>query len=61
MRDDENTYDVLEKIVNLSYLTTGNGFFLSQKGVEHALIVLLNQGLDRGDILGAYDKTRLVR
>ena len=33
IRADEVTYDILEKIVNLSYLTTGNGYYLSQKGI----------------------------
>ena len=33
IRNDEDTYDILEKIVNLTYLTTGNGYYLSQKGV----------------------------
>ena len=33
IQENKETYDVLEKIVNLSYLTTGNGYYLSQKGV----------------------------
>lgn len=31
---DEDTYSTLEKIANLTYLTTGNGYYLSQKGVK---------------------------
>lgn len=29
----EECYDILEKISNLTYLTTGNGYYLSQKGI----------------------------
>jgi len=34
IENDEDTYTVLEKIVSLTYLLTGNGFYLSQKGVK---------------------------
>ena len=30
----EGTYSILEKLGTLSYLTSGNGYYLSQKGVE---------------------------
>jgi hypothetical protein len=33
IRNNDDTYDVLEKIVNLSYLLEGNGYYLTQKGV----------------------------
>ena len=31
---DEDTYLVLEKISNLTYLTTGNGYYLTQRGIN---------------------------
>lgn len=31
---DENTYTILEKISNLTYLLSGNGHYLSTKGVK---------------------------
>jgi len=34
IKKDEDTYLVLEKIANLSYLLSGNGYYLSQKGVK---------------------------
>lgn len=33
IRAGQLTYDILEKISNLTYLTTGNGYYLSQKGI----------------------------
>ncbi|MCJ7559343.1 hypothetical protein MUO79_01830 [Candidatus Bathyarchaeota archaeon] len=30
----ESIYSILEKLATLSYLTSGNGYYLSQKGVE---------------------------
>ena len=30
----EGTYSILEKLATLSYLTSGNGYYLSQKGIE---------------------------
>lgn len=34
IRNDEETYSVLEKISNLTYLLSGNGYYLSQKGIK---------------------------
>lgn len=34
IKNDEDTYLVLEKIANLTYLLSGNGYYLSQKGVK---------------------------
>lgn len=34
IKNDEDTYFVLEKIANLTYLLSGNGYYLSQKGVK---------------------------
>jgi len=30
----EDTYAILEKLATLTYLTSGNGYYLSQKGIE---------------------------
>lgn len=32
LKSDKNVYDILEKIAVLSYVTTGNGYYLLQKG-----------------------------
>jgi len=34
IKNDEDTYLVLERISNLTYLLNGNGYYLSQKGVK---------------------------
>ena len=34
LKNDVYTYPILEKISNLAYLTTGNGYFLSKKGIN---------------------------
>jgi len=34
IKNDEDTYLALEKISNLVYLLSGNGYYLSQKGVK---------------------------
>lgn len=34
IRDDKDTYDVLEKIINLTFTIDGNGYYLVQKGVQ---------------------------
>jgi CRISPR/Cas system CSM-associated protein Csm4 (group 5 of RAMP superfamily) len=34
IKNEKDTYLVLEKISNLTYLLSGNGYYLSQKGVE---------------------------
>lgn len=34
LKNDVNTYPILEKISNLAYLTTGNGYYLSKKGIN---------------------------
>lgn len=34
IESDADTYSILEKISNLAYLTTGNGYYLSEKGVK---------------------------
>lgn len=33
IRNDEDTYDVLEKIVNLTSTIDGNGYYLKEKGI----------------------------
>lgn len=33
IRNDEDTYDVLEKIINLTSTIDGNGYYLKEKGV----------------------------
>ena len=33
IRDDEDTYLVLQKFASLAYVTTGNGYYLYQKGI----------------------------
>lgn len=34
IRNNEDTYTVLEKIINLASLLDGNGYYLSQKGIQ---------------------------
>lgn len=34
IRNNEDTYPILQKIVNLASLTEGNGYYLSQKGIQ---------------------------
>lgn len=34
IRNDEDTYTVLEKVSNLASLIDGNGYYLSQKGIQ---------------------------
>lgn len=34
IRDGKDTYDVLEKIINLTFTIDGNGYYLVQKGVQ---------------------------
>jgi len=33
IRNDEDTYDVLEKIINLTSTIDGNGYYLKEKGI----------------------------
>ncbi|WP_135604097.1 hypothetical protein [Methanococcoides sp. NM1] len=34
IRTDKDTYDVLEKIINLTFTIDGNGYYLVQKGIQ---------------------------
>lgn len=34
VRNNEDTYDILQKIANLTYTVDGNGYYLTQKGIN---------------------------